>query len=267
MTEQGLLDAVRNVQAGIDIDKHFRLIDGCLRPRLCVWFRLRPLSRDDVNDVDELVQATMARVYTGMKKLERTEKFLRWVFVIAKNVRTTALLERRRQRRVAGSRTCASVALPWAEVESEEEARVETLTTLRVAIEALPPQQRQCLLLRISQDLSYEEIAATLHLSVNTVRNHLAGAKKRLRKALSGAQKATAVSSRIPGDAAHPRRRPPSLSAAITIGPPRLSSRSRPAPPITPPGVEPPAPAAGRSGTRRSRECRGRSSGGSWATA
>ncbi len=49
------------------------------------------------------------------------------------------------------------------------------------------PQQRQCLLLRISQELSYEEIAGMLRLSVNTVRIHLAGAKKRLRQALSNA--------------------------------------------------------------------------------
>jgi RNA polymerase sigma-70 factor (ECF subfamily) len=63
-------------------------------------------------------------------------------------------------------------------------AAAERLRAVDSAIEALPPQQRQCLLLRAVEELSYEEIAATLRLSVHTVRNHLAQARQSLRRQL-----------------------------------------------------------------------------------
>ncbi|SRR5258705_5686029 len=56
------------------------------------------------------------------------------------------------------------------------------LAEVSAAIEDLPSQQRRCLLLRVQHELSYEEIADTLRLSVNTVRNHLAEARKNLRQ-------------------------------------------------------------------------------------
>jgi DNA-directed RNA polymerase specialized sigma24 family protein len=40
------------------------------------------------------------------------------------------------------------------------------------------------LLLRVREELSYDEIAEMLRLSVNTVRNHLAEARKNLRRML-----------------------------------------------------------------------------------
>ena len=45
-----------------------------------------------------------------------------------------------------------------------------------------PPDQP--LPLQVRDGLSYEEIAATLRLSVNTVRNHLAAARESLRRIL-----------------------------------------------------------------------------------
>ncbi|MBI4473804.1 MAG: sigma-70 family RNA polymerase sigma factor, partial [Acidobacteria bacterium] len=52
------------------------------------------------------------------------------------------------------------------------------------AVEELPAQQRQCLLLRVLQEMSYEEIATVLRLSASTVRNHLWEARLNLRRML-----------------------------------------------------------------------------------
>jgi RNA polymerase sigma factor (sigma-70 family) len=46
----------------------------------------------------------------------------------------------------------------------------------------LPSRQRQCLLLRVREEMSYQEIAAVLRLSPLTVRNHIAQAKESLRR-------------------------------------------------------------------------------------
>lgn len=56
----------------------------------------------------------------------------------------------------------------------------------RQAIEALPPQQQRAYLLSREEHLSYEEIAAILGISRNTVRNHLSDALKNIRRHVSG---------------------------------------------------------------------------------
>ncbi len=56
----------------------------------------------------------------------------------------------------------------------------ETRAALRQAITELPDAYRTVILLRYTEDLSYQEIADTLGLPLNTVRTHLARAKKQL---------------------------------------------------------------------------------------
>jgi RNA polymerase sigma-70 factor (ECF subfamily) len=67
----------------------------------------------------------------------------------------------------------------------EQQLEQERRAAVEAAIDDLPAQQQQCLLLRIDEEMSYEEIAGMLQISVNTVRNHLAEAKKNLRRMLA----------------------------------------------------------------------------------
>ncbi len=57
----------------------------------------------------------------------------------------------------------------------------ETQKLINEAVQQLPPQQRIVFQLSKQNDLSYEEIARQMHLSKNTVRNHLAEAMKTIR--------------------------------------------------------------------------------------
>jgi RNA polymerase sigma-70 factor (ECF subfamily) len=61
------------------------------------------------------------------------------------------------------------------------------LEIMREAIIALPATPREVLLLRLQQELSYEEIAQALHIPIGTVRSRLHQAVQRLRVALQGA--------------------------------------------------------------------------------
>ena len=98
------------------------------------------------------------------------------------NVRRTS--EERRRREPAPIRTARSeeIADP-ATPDRLEEAQLDRARreTLRDGMRHLPARQRQCLALQVRDGLSYEEIAETLRLSVNTVRNHLAAARESLR--------------------------------------------------------------------------------------
>ncbi|MFN8474176.1 MAG: sigma-70 family RNA polymerase sigma factor [Anaerolineae bacterium] len=60
----------------------------------------------------------------------------------------------------------------------------ETRLALERALQGLSDGYRTVIMLRYAEDLSYQEIAATLNLPLNTVRTHLARAKKALHERL-----------------------------------------------------------------------------------
>jgi RNA polymerase sigma factor (sigma-70 family) len=102
---------------------------------------------------------------------------------------TLTELERRRAegRVVFGSASDA----PEPRIEAAGERALqkdEQREALYAAMEALPARQRQCLLLRVRDELSYDEIASLLRLNLLTVRNHIAEAKKTLRRQLQDAR-------------------------------------------------------------------------------
>lgn len=181
--DESLREAVRRLRAG-PADECYATLDACLRPRLLAYFRADSSTRGEAED---LVQKTLARVLQGVGRLRAEESFLAWLFTIARNVRLSALDARRREQRVvvAGLESAGAAADPRPGV-LETEIEGQRLAALEAAIERLPRQQRQCLLLRVRRELSYEEVAATLDLSVRTVRNHLALARRTLRLAVGG---------------------------------------------------------------------------------
>ena len=184
LTDTALVEAVRKLRSGVDVDESFRELELWARPRLLGYFQGHRFSPEDAED---LVQKTLIRVYLGVRQLEQEQKFLSWLFVIARNVRCTAIEHRQRERQAVAGGIELAENLPdqraWQQSHREQldQARLDEV---RLAIEDLPAQQRQCLLLRVRDEMPYGEIAETLQLSVNTVRNHLAEAKKNLRRAL-----------------------------------------------------------------------------------
>jgi RNA polymerase sigma factor (sigma-70 family) len=60
----------------------------------------------------------------------------------------------------------------------------EQLGILQHALAELPEQMRQCVRLRLKDDLKYKEIAEVMKISIETVKSHLYQAKKRLRPLL-----------------------------------------------------------------------------------
>lgn len=61
----------------------------------------------------------------------------------------------------------------------------ETLRALEVAVESLPAKARQAVVLRMTEDLSYIEVAQRMGISVKTVEKHLARAMADLRASVN----------------------------------------------------------------------------------
>jgi RNA polymerase sigma-70 factor (ECF subfamily) len=69
---------------------------------------------------------------------------------------------------------------------SNQLARRELREKIEQEIEKLPPDFKAVFILRIYEDLSYEQIAQTLRLSKGTVMSRLFRARERLQKGLKG---------------------------------------------------------------------------------
>ncbi len=189
--DDALLALVGRIRADIKVEEAFHSLDRILRPWLIAYFR----RASSPADADELAQTTLSRVYLNIRGLADESRFVPWLFTIARNVKLTALDRKRKDRerfasgsegledlpdpkstggKSSGDGSMAGVALS----EEEEVAR------FRAALEKLPPQQKRCLILQVKGELSYQEIAEMLRLSVNTVRNHLRAARQSLRALL-----------------------------------------------------------------------------------
>jgi RNA polymerase sigma-70 factor (ECF subfamily) len=141
-----------------------------LTPVLLAYFRRQPALAGAAED---LVQDTFVRALRRTDRLHASVSPRAYVFGIARNVGCDLLRARR------PSEEFAELAAAPAEQADER------LWAMRGAIAALPETQRETLLLRLQQELSYEEIAEVLGVPVGTVRSRLHGAVRRLQETLN----------------------------------------------------------------------------------
>ena len=156
------------------------------------------LSRNRT-EAEDLVQETCLRALRAMERLRPDSNIKSWLFTILRNI----WLNQLRQSRAGPN---------LADIDLEEDAANRAVDTakdayatyvsnmeheqVRKAIQQLPIEFREIILLREYEELSYEEIASLLDCPVGTVMSRLARARSRLRDLLmvvSPAQGKTAV--------------------------------------------------------------------------
>lgn len=104
-----------------------------------------------------------------------------WLFRVATNAAVSRFRRQRIRALFALRRRAAEGTSGKADpVEADEEGR-----RVRAAIDALSPKLKAVLIMRIYQELSYEEIARATEINIGTVKSRLNEAKARL-KALLG---------------------------------------------------------------------------------
>jgi RNA polymerase sigma-70 factor (ECF subfamily) len=131
------------------------------------------------------------RVLRGRGEFASAEELEAWLFRIARNVYLNYDRERRAQKRQAAEQSLeqwmdthgpAVPETPGNETEGPLEAYLdhERRVLLAQALTKLPAKMRRCLVLRLYQGMSYQEIADVLGISIGTVKAHLHQAKSRL---------------------------------------------------------------------------------------
>jgi RNA polymerase sigma-70 factor, ECF subfamily len=142
---------------------------------------MRILRRHDL--AVDVVQDAFLRAYQSLARFDRQRPFGPWICRIAANLAINHVRSpRAREEELPDSLadTPAPDQGPLGGVlESEGRAALDT------AMQRLSPEQRAVFVLRVFEDLSYQEIAETLGISPGTVMSRLSRARERLREALT----------------------------------------------------------------------------------
>jgi RNA polymerase sigma-70 factor (ECF subfamily) len=181
-------------QAGIEREENFRRLVEQYYRRVFHFFQKRGFSSIECQD---LTQETFFRISINLGTFRREAPFEAWLFQIATNTYRQVLRSQLAQRR-AGVHISLDSGVEALQTADHELDRLSTgrgplddmleeerRQTLRAAIVELPEQMRKCLVLRVYHELSYEQIAAVMKLSVETVKAHLHQARQKLKARLT----------------------------------------------------------------------------------
>src|SRR6185503_5932340 len=134
----------------------------------------------------DLTQEIFIKVYASLRKYRSEFKFSTWIYKIAHNAAVDHLRRSstREQSLINGS-DGDQFELP---IESrrlspeQESERKERRVEIESVVRALPANYRELIILRHSQDLTYEEIVEVTGLPLGTVKNRLFRAREMMRQ-------------------------------------------------------------------------------------
>ncbi len=172
---------LEDLQRGHAVEKNFEQLFEQYHRALYLFFRRRGFSEDESRD---LVQEVFLRAYRMIHTYRGDTSPSTWLYGIAANTWRNEIRYRSAQKRSGQEISIDSPQTelaPTLERSPEADAlKQEKDAQLLKAIQALPPQMRRTLVLRIYQGLTYKEIGSVLTLSSETVKSHLADGRRRL---------------------------------------------------------------------------------------
>jgi len=135
---------------------------------------------------EDLFQETFMKIINNLKKGKYNEegKFLPWAMRIAHNMAIDYFRKMKRMPTITDSSGDDVFRTIKIAVENREEQiiRTEKEDMVRLAINRLPEEQRQVLILRHYGNLSFKEIAAMTDVSINTALGRMRYALTNMRK-------------------------------------------------------------------------------------
>lgn len=137
-------------------------------------------------DAQDMSQEAFIKAFNSLASFRGDSKLSVWLYRIVSNVCLDFLRSRKRRQTVSlnmddGEGGTAELEIPDLSAMPEEELnRRLTREAVRKGLLSLPEDQREILLLREIEGLSYDEIAQALGLEAGTVKSRIFRARKRL---------------------------------------------------------------------------------------
>lgn len=132
----------------------------------------------DPNEAEDAAQETFLKAFRSMSKYDMDRKFINWVLTIASN-HCIDRLRRRRLQLVSLEEMVPSVLLAEKTLGPESTiVEQENQEAIQQLLKELRPQDRAAVVLKYWYEMSYEEIAETLTLTVSAVKSRLHRARR-----------------------------------------------------------------------------------------
>lgn len=171
----------RELEAFEDLLRHFE------RPVYSLCFRLL----GDAEEARDAAQETFLKVYRGLSGFRGEAGLKTWIYRIAINQAMNQQRWWRRRHRdetvsldlARGDSETIGNMLPASSASPEQLAiATERERSILRALAEIKPEYRVTLVLREIEELSYEEIAKTLGISIGTVKSRIARGREELRR-------------------------------------------------------------------------------------
>ena len=155
-------------------------------------FRLALHITQNREDAEDVLQEAFLKAYEHLDQFQGQSKFYTWIVRIAVNQALMKLRKRKSDRSVSldetidtGEDTVSREIAAWDENPEQQYSREEINQILSSAIDGLAPIYRAVFVLRDVDELSTEETAEALELSVPAVKSRLLRARLQLRDKLT----------------------------------------------------------------------------------
>lgn len=158
--------------------KAFDLLFDCYRDRL--FHYLKKVTKSEVI-AEEIVLDVFLKIWTGRSLISGIDHFEAFLFRIARNKALDFLRSVQKSRLKQNELWELIHAQQSNETADQEILLAEVARSVRQAVDRLSPQRKIVFQLSREHDLTYEQIGRKLHLSTNTVRNHLAASLQFIR--------------------------------------------------------------------------------------
>ncbi len=155
--------------------------------------RVLTASGLSVSDADDIAQDALIKAWRSLSSFRGDCSFSTWLFRVTVNTARDAIRSSSRKPVVSLTRQENEDEEPeiWDvpvtsgdELPEEAAERRETIEAVRRAVESLPDEQRQAIVLRDIHELPYSEIASILGVEVGTIKSRINRGRANLKKIL-----------------------------------------------------------------------------------
>ena len=134
---------------------------------------------------DDLIQETFIKAFNNLHRFDENYPFYPWIRQIAVNTTLNFIKSESIRRHTNLDELNETGHSPIAEDDpAKDMERSEMMHRVRQALATLPAEQRMVFSLRTYEEMSYEEIAQALDISIGTVMSRLNRAREKLKKQL-----------------------------------------------------------------------------------
>ena len=155
--------------------------------------RVLTASGRSVTDADDIAQDALIKAWRSLSSFRGDCSFSTWLFRVVVNTARDVIRSSSRRPVISLTRQGDEEEEPeiWDvpvtsgdEIPEEAAERRETIEAVRRAVESLPDDQRQAIVLRDIHELPYSEIAAILGVEVGTLKSRINRGRANLKKIL-----------------------------------------------------------------------------------